>query len=98
MVLTNNKKVHRRGHRGARKVMFGFNGVMPRVHYKVAGEKFLLCFKSRHGSDKVIGTVHDPRTAKNVCNLINDLRLKVSELEALNANLCENISAGMSAV
>jgi hypothetical protein len=56
---------------------------MPRAHYKNCGETFLICFKSARGKDKVIARVHDPRSAKGVCNVINGLRARIAELEGL---------------
>lgn len=75
--------VSRKGHRGARRVRPVFDGSMPRAHYKNCGEAFLICFKSVRGKDKVIARVHDPRSAKGVCNVINGLRMRVAELERM---------------
>lgn len=72
----------RKGHRGARRVVPAFDGSMPRAHYKNCGGTFLICFKAVRGKDKVIARVHDPRSAKGVCSVINGLRVRIAELES----------------
>lgn len=79
------KRARKNGQRGIRRFIANHGEVLPRVRYKVCGRIFLLCMNTASGRDKVLATVHDPRSARAICDTINTLRSEIIELKKLIA-------------